>query len=263
MLTFKSFLKEVAANDNSAGGIKVITGANDNKKKKPIDESIKWDFSRGDQYKSGVKGFKIVNHRTGFAVGKAKTEKGAIKAVDNHDNKYGAYAHSAHPIYESDENSKDVIFEDEKTNSEIAKKAHKGENVGHGGFNKVSNSAAKEYGSKKAGEKVAAAVMWKKYGHKENVNEALTDIHHYHFAEYMGHEDTVGGKKEHVYNPRMNGEHHDISHGEASEYIHNRHPGAKKTYDTQSGNIQIKHKDGIIHIMKDHRGRYAGHSEIK
>ena len=30
-----------------------------------------------------------------------------------------------------------------------------------GGFNKIENSAAKEYGSKAAGEKVAGAVYWK------------------------------------------------------------------------------------------------------
>lgn len=37
--------------------------------------------------------------------------------------------------------------------------------IGHktktGGFNKIANKAAKEYGSKEAGEKVAAAVYWK------------------------------------------------------------------------------------------------------
>ncbi len=57
---------------------------------------------------------------------------------------------------------------DEKlSNSAIVKKAKSGKNIGHGGFGKVEKAAEKEYGSKKAGEKVAAAVMWKKYGNKK------------------------------------------------------------------------------------------------
>jgi len=34
-------------------------------------------------------------------------------------------------------------------------------NVGHGGFDKLAKKAAKEYGSKEAGKRVAAAAMWK------------------------------------------------------------------------------------------------------
>lgn len=56
-----------------------------------------------------------------------------------------------------------------KSKSAVAKEAHKGEDVGHGGFKKVEEKAAKEYGSKKAGEKVAAAIMWKKYA-KEDID---------------------------------------------------------------------------------------------
>jgi hypothetical protein len=37
--------------------------------------------------------------------------------------------------------------------------------IGHktktGGFNKIANKAAREYGSKEAGEKVAASIYWK------------------------------------------------------------------------------------------------------
>jgi hypothetical protein len=60
---------------------------------------------------------------------------------------------------------------------EIAEKAHKGENVGHGGFKKVEKAAEKEYGSKKAGERVAAAVMWKKYRKEETLLEAYPSRH--------------------------------------------------------------------------------------
>jgi hypothetical protein len=48
-----------------------------------------------------------------------------------------------------------------KQKSSIEKKAHKGKNVGHGGFDKLAKKAAKEYGSKEAGKRVAAAAMWK------------------------------------------------------------------------------------------------------
>jgi len=56
-----------------------------------------------------------------------------------------------------------------KERSKIAKKARKGKNIGHGGFNKVADKAAKEYGSKEAGRRVAAAAMWKN-AHKESVD---------------------------------------------------------------------------------------------
>ena len=45
--------------------------------------------------------------------------------------------------------------------SRIAKRARAGKNVGAGNFNKVAAKAAKEYGSAKAGRRVAAASMWK------------------------------------------------------------------------------------------------------
>ena len=48
-----------------------------------------------------------------------------------------------------------------KQKSSIEKKAHKGKKIGHGGFAKLAKAAAKEYGSKEAGKKVAAAAMWK------------------------------------------------------------------------------------------------------
>jgi hypothetical protein len=51
--------------------------------------------------------------------------------------------------------------------SKVAKKAKKGEDIFHGGFKKVEDAAAEEYGSKKAGERVAAAVMWKKLAAKK------------------------------------------------------------------------------------------------
>lgn len=46
--------------------------------------------------------------------------------------------------------------------SRVAKKAKKGKDIFNGGFKKVEDAAAKEYGSKEAGERVAASVMWKK-----------------------------------------------------------------------------------------------------
>ena len=51
--------------------------------------------------------------------------------------------------------------------SRIAKRARAGKNVGAGNFNAVASKAAREYGSAKAGRRVAAAAMYKmarKYG---------------------------------------------------------------------------------------------------
>ncbi len=48
--------------------------------------------------------------------------------------------------------------------SDVVKAAKKGEDIGEKGkhFNDVAEKAAKKYGSKEAGERVAAAAMWKK-----------------------------------------------------------------------------------------------------
>lgn len=50
-----------------------------------------------------------------------------------------------------------------KKKSDVAKKAQKGKDIGKKGkgFDKVASKAAKKYGSKEAGERVAAAAMWK------------------------------------------------------------------------------------------------------
>jgi len=50
-----------------------------------------------------------------------------------------------------------------KEKSAFAKKIHSGEDVGKKGkgFEKVAKAAEKQYGSKEAGQKVAAAAMWK------------------------------------------------------------------------------------------------------
>ncbi len=60
--------------------------------------------------------------------------------------------------------------------SEIVKKARKGENVFGGGFDKVEKAAEKEYGSKEAGKRVAAAVMWKKAKGKHMTKEDVDDL---------------------------------------------------------------------------------------
>lgn len=49
-----------------------------------------------------------------------------------------------------------------KTRSETVSKAKKGEKVFHGGFKGIEEKAAKGYGNKESGKRVAAAVMWKK-----------------------------------------------------------------------------------------------------
>lgn len=59
-----------------------------------------------------------------------------------------------------------------KEKSDVVHKAKAGEDIGHKGkgFAKVAAKAAREYGSKEAGEKVAAASMWK------NIKRESTEI---------------------------------------------------------------------------------------
>lgn len=60
-----------------------------------------------------------------------------------------------------------------KEKSTIAKKAKAGKDIGEKGkgFEKIAKTASKEYGSKEAGQKVAAAAMWKNAAHKKAVSE--------------------------------------------------------------------------------------------
>lgn len=55
-----------------------------------------------------------------------------------------------------------------KEKSEVASRARRGEDIGKKGkrFKEVAQKAAKKYGSKEAGERVAAAAMWKQQAKK-------------------------------------------------------------------------------------------------
>lgn len=63
-----------------------------------------------------------------------------------------------------------------KERSNLVKRAKRGEDIFGGGknFKKIAGKAGKKYGSKEAGERVAAAIMWKKAGKKGMVAEQLT-----------------------------------------------------------------------------------------
>ena len=62
-----------------------------------------------------------------------------------------------------DEKKKPSAGMTKKEKSAVSKKAHAGEDIGKKGkgFEKVAKAAEKQYGSKEAGQKVAAAAMWK------------------------------------------------------------------------------------------------------
>ena len=53
--------------------------------------------------------------------------------------------------------------------AKVVKKAEKGHDFGKKGknFNKIASKAAKEYGSKEAGDKVAGSIFWKQRGLKK------------------------------------------------------------------------------------------------
>ena len=78
-----------------------------------------------------------------------------------------------------------------KERSELAKKARAGKDIGKPGkgFEKVAAKAAKQYGSIEAGERVAAAAMFKAQAHKEEVETDNWDL----VLEYLvaeGHAET-------------------------------------------------------------------------
>lgn len=63
-----------------------------------------------------------------------------------------------------------------KERSALAKRAKSGEDIFGGGknFKKIASKASKRYGSKDAGKRVAAAIMWKKEGKKGMFKEMTT-----------------------------------------------------------------------------------------
>ena len=63
--------------------------------------------------------------------------------------------------------------------SEVVKKAKSGGDIGKKGkgFEKLANKAAKEYGSKEAGQKVAAAAMWKNIHESNSELNAKRNLH--------------------------------------------------------------------------------------
>ena len=77
-------------------------------------------------------------------------------------------------IKEEDEPSKGL---NKAEKSDIVKKAKSGEDLGKKGkgFEKVADKAAKEYGSKEKGEKVAAAAMWKNAAKAKNESVEISE----------------------------------------------------------------------------------------
>lgn len=67
------------------------------------------------------------------------------------------------PGYGMEEAKKPSAGLTKKQKSAVSKKAHAGKDIGKKGpgFEKVAKAAEKQYGSKEAGERVAAAAMWK------------------------------------------------------------------------------------------------------
>lgn len=47
--------------------------------------------------------YDIIDRKTGFKVGSAKTRAGATRSCDKRDKEYGAYRYYAKPIYEGEE----------------------------------------------------------------------------------------------------------------------------------------------------------------
>lgn len=65
-----------------------------------------------------------------------------------------------------------------KEKSALSKKAHAGKDIGKKGkgFEKVAKAGEKQYGSKEAGQKVAAAAMWKAAAKHESINPINENI---------------------------------------------------------------------------------------
>jgi hypothetical protein len=96
---------------------------------------------------------KFLNH--------SKPEGGVSDAV-----KYALSNVDSNPIHEKKNPSAGLT---KKEKSAVSKKLHKGEDIGKKGkgFEKVAKAAEKEYGSKEAGKRVAAAAMWKNLAKKK------------------------------------------------------------------------------------------------
>jgi hypothetical protein len=79
--------------------------------------------------------------------------------------------------------------------SKLAKRARAGEDIGHKGkgFEEVAAKAAKRYGSKEAGERVAAAAMFRQQAHKEDYDWSKHS--HFEHGEHAAKEELKTGKK--------------------------------------------------------------------
>lgn len=152
----------------------------DNKKKKDddLDEGFEKDAKPGDSFKTGTGGT-ATKTKTGLkhTAGKNYSGKGADK--DEKKEK------------DLDESKPSAGLSKAKKASTV-KKAKAGGDIGKPGkgFAKVAAKAAKEYGSKEKGEKVAAAAMWKNI--KKEAVETLSEKAKPDFADL----DKDGDKKE-------------------------------------------------------------------
>lgn len=80
-----------------------VSAKKDLHKEEVLDEIVQGHKYNSNNERIPPKHYNIVNHRSNSVVGKAKTLNGARRSVENHDNKYGGYAHTAYAVYEAEE----------------------------------------------------------------------------------------------------------------------------------------------------------------
>ena len=119
---------------------------------------------------------KMKNRAEGKTTKKMKDESVEEEAVIDEVNIDETFPESGAQLEELDEaKKKPSAGMTKKEKSAVAKKAHAGKDIGKKGkgFEKVAKAGEKQYGSKEAGQKVAAAAMWKAATKHESVNESF------------------------------------------------------------------------------------------
>jgi hypothetical protein len=138
-------------------------------KSKVLNESKTISVASEDNFKTKLDGklwtVEYHNHEVGDPIelkSGSETKKGTVKKVSPDGDiiiQLSEAKKSAKKVEEAKKKPSAGLTK--KAKSAIVKKAESGKNVGKGGFDKLANKAAKEYGSKESGKKVAAAAMWK------------------------------------------------------------------------------------------------------
>jgi hypothetical protein len=154
-----------SSSDVFGGKVKSSTPSAPKKKTNPFEKKEKKETEKNEDTDESIDSIlhKAIAEKLEKVLDREATEEEIDEVLEKYVEEYHEHNESDESEEEETESKKPSEGLSKEKKSEVVKKAKHGEDIGKKGkgFEKLADKAAKEYGSKEKGEKVAAAAMWK------------------------------------------------------------------------------------------------------